>query len=404
MNTIKSKAYSAMLAIFMAITMWIGIFFLESSWIKQDGETLVAGIGSLLRDHRNLVDPYSLAQNLSDLEHLNLIRCPHLRNLAEDGSPKLSYLDHRFKPGCSADLSKLRNQNQSVVFSAINGEKWAIGFIPVVKPYIIIAGWISRIAVSLLSLFVGLIVFLKLNREEESKQLVRIQFETVQRTAQMVAHDVRKPFSTLKMMLKTLSEVEEGQVVRELIGVMGPQLTQDVTQANELLDDLLEVGRETKLSLSPISLTELFHEIKGNVDRRIPKNLIFELRNELIPDLVYMDVPKMRRVFENIVSNSVEAAPPGERLWVSINSSLNPESVKIKIGNSGSYMAPDVLNQLFTPFFTFGKEHGTGLGLTIAKKYVDLHDGTIHCRSDQTLGVEFEITLPFHKLPHMVQG
>ena len=105
-----------------------------------------------------------------------------------------------------------------------------------------------------------------------------------------------------------------------------------------------------------------------------------------------MDPLKVSRLFSNIVGNALEAMNYEGKLW--FHSKEHNGQQEIVIGNSGSFIPKDELDQLFKVFYTKGKKEGTGLGLTIAEKVVKDHGGEIWCTSSQDRGTEFHIRLP----------
>jgi two-component system sensor histidine kinase HydH len=96
------------------------------------------------------------------------------------------------------------------------------------------------------------------------------------------------------------------------------------------------------------------------------------------------------QALQNIVLNAVQATPDGGVVSVQVQASH--ESITIRVHNTGSYIAPDVMKRLFVPFFTT-KPSGTGLGLAIARQIVGASDGRIDVESDPSIGTTFIIQL-----------
>lgn len=106
-----------------------------------------------------------------------------------------------------------------------------------------------------------------------------------------------------------------------------------------------------------------------------------------------LDAGKLKMAFYNICKNSVEALleHKTEKPKLTFTSNLNEEELFISIADNGPGMPPEIADNLFIPFKT-KKEGGTGLGLTITKKIIDLHVGSIKCKTGQN-GTEFEIVI-----------
>jgi signal transduction histidine kinase len=100
----------------------------------------------------------------------------------------------------------------------------------------------------------------------------------------------------------------------------------------------------------------------------------------------------MVRVFYNIASNARDAMPQGGSLTVVTEPSNG--FVKIEFTDSGSGMPEEVKRKIFEPFMTYGKKHGTGLGMAIVKKVIDDHKGRIEIDSELGKGTTIRIFLP----------
>jgi signal transduction histidine kinase len=106
---------------------------------------------------------------------------------------------------------------------------------------------------------------------------------------------------------------------------------------------------------------------------------------------VIVDVEKMKRVFMNIITNAIDAMPEGGTL--TIRSRKADGNVEITFTDTGAGMTRDTLEKLWNPLFTT-KAKGIGLGLPIAKRFVEAHGGSISARSAAGEGSTFTVTIP----------
>jgi hypothetical protein len=106
-----------------------------------------------------------------------------------------------------------------------------------------------------------------------------------------------------------------------------------------------------------------------------------------------LDAGKLKMAFYNLCKNSVEALAEykTEKPKLTFISNFSEEKLFISIADNGPGMQPEIADNLFIPFKT-KKEGGTGLGLTIVKKIIDLHVGSIKCKTGQN-GTKFEIVI-----------
>ena len=105
-----------------------------------------------------------------------------------------------------------------------------------------------------------------------------------------------------------------------------------------------------------------------------------------------LDQDKMARVFYNIASNARDAMPQGGTLTV-LTEDIGG-MVKIEFSDTGTGMPEEVKRRIFEPFVTYGKKHGTGLGMSIVKKVIDDHKGKIEIEREMGKGTTIRMMLP----------
>lgn len=108
------------------------------------------------------------------------------------------------------------------------------------------------------------------------------------------------------------------------------------------------------------------------------------------------DVGKLKQALTNLVKNAFDATAPGNFIHIDLNylpeEDNTPSKLSIRISNNGQMIPEDVLENIFVPFVTY-KKGGTGIGLALVKKVVDLHYGSVSVESDPSL-TAFTILLP----------
>jgi two-component system NtrC family sensor kinase len=102
---------------------------------------------------------------------------------------------------------------------------------------------------------------------------------------------------------------------------------------------------------------------------------------------------QIKQVFLNLLLNAIDAMPGGGQLQVSTAYTSQPAGVRIEFTDSGAGIAPDVLPQIFEPFYST-KPEGTGLGLSISYSIVERHGGYIEVGSWVGEGSTFTVWLP----------
>jgi signal transduction histidine kinase len=105
------------------------------------------------------------------------------------------------------------------------------------------------------------------------------------------------------------------------------------------------------------------------------------------------DPRKMERVFYNLLLNSCQAAQTGGG-HVGVNITDQNDDLRIRITDDGPGVESSIRDKMFQPFVSFGKENGTGLGLTIAQKIVQDHSGSLQLESSTYGKTVMQIILP----------
>jgi two-component system NtrC family sensor kinase len=112
------------------------------------------------------------------------------------------------------------------------------------------------------------------------------------------------------------------------------------------------------------------------------------------------NIPKIRtnggrlaQVALNMIVNSIQAIPDKGTIKIKTFKKVDPLGIGFEIIDNGSGIAPNVLNNIFNPYFTTKKD-GTGLGLAIAKNIVDELNGTLTCKSEHNKGTTMIVFLP----------
>ncbi len=218
----------------------------------------------------------------------------------------------------------------------------------------------------------------------------------IARTTQTLAHDVRKPFSLLKVIIDTAEGISDPNEVKSFFKNSLPEVQQAIASVNGMISDVLEIGSEAQ-PISESTNLETLIESTLLQSVRIYPNCEFEINYHLQhKHKINVDTLKISRVFSNIVGNALQAMNAKGNMWfhtIEITENKLP-FVQVCIGNSGTFIEPEHLPKLFDAFYTSGKKGGTGLGLAIAQKIVNAHGGKIWCESDVKKGVEFYFTLP----------
>jgi signal transduction histidine kinase len=169
-----------------------------------------------------------------------------------------------------------------------------------------------------------------------------------------------------------------------------------------LINNLLDITRVesgyAKLTLTNCNIVQLVNEITGSVEPYAElRNLSLNFYSEAPELYTAVDVDKIERVILNLLSNAIKFTPKGGH--ITINTNQDDEYVLISVKDTGVGVPPNMTEKIFERFGQIGsastREHeGSGIGLSLVKCFVDLHEGSIELISSENVGSEFIIRLP----------
>lgn len=227
----------------------------------------------------------------------------------------------------------------------------------------------------------------------------------IAKTTRMLAHDVRRPFSTLQIVLNMIERSDNLEDLKSIAARAVPEIRSAMTSVSGMLDDVMQIGSEGRAQTAEVQLAEQLEqdlEECFRIHRRAAVSIAYDLAHTTS---VKIDRLKISRVVSNIVSNAIQAMRGRGKLWIhsrDVEGEGGRRFVEVCIGNDQSFIEPEDLPHLFDVFFTKGKANGTGLGLAIAHQFVAAHGGHIWCQSSRVEGevghVEFFFTLPSGEL------
>jgi PAS domain S-box-containing protein len=162
---------------------------------------------------------------------------------------------------------------------------------------------------------------------------------------------------------------------------------------NEILDLAMVESGKLSLSLEPISLSEVLSDCQAMIEAQAENSniqMIFPQPN--CPYLVKADRTRVKQVFLNLLSNAIKYNRVGGSIDVRYSTNT-ADRIRISVHDTGEGLSPEQLTQLFQPFNRLGQEagaeEGTGIGLVVSKRLVELMNGTIGVESTVGIGSEF---------------
>ncbi len=201
------------------------------------------------------------------------------------------------------------------------------------------------------------------------------------KVSSMIAHDLRGPLQTIKNTTYLIKkDINNAEKYLEYID-------KAVNLSNELLEEFKNQTRQTPLKITKFNLAEIIEDVLLPVELNSNIQIIKDIEDIRIQG----DNFQLKRAFQNLVKNAIEAMPKGGTLKINFEP-LNDE-VLIGIRDTGVGMSKTMLKNIFKPFQST-KEDGIGLGMLFIKNVIDAHQGSIEVESKEGSGTIFKIKLP----------
>ncbi|HEV2331304.1 MAG TPA: ATP-binding protein [Verrucomicrobiae bacterium] len=211
-----------------------------------------------------------------------------------------------------------------------------------------------------------------------------------------VAHEIRNPLTAINVRLHSLKKgLAQNSSEQEDALVIGGE----IQRLEHIVQEFLQFARPAEPKFVIVSADSIMMKIQSLFGPQLEKASI-SLVIESKPDIwLRVDPHQIEQVLINLVRNAAESighdgaitlrVSPGK---ARLNDKMAPV-VSIEVSDTGKGISQEVQKRMFDPFFTT-KEEGTGLGLVIASRIIEKHNGSLECRSEPNHGTTFTIVLP----------
>ena len=252
------------------------------------------------------------------------------------------------------------------------------------------------------------------DRKQAELQLKRTNEELIRATRlkdeflATMSHELRTPLNAILGMTEGLTEQVFGTVNDRQIKALAT-IERSGFHLLELINDILDVAKiesgHLELECTPISVASICQSSLAFIKQQAYNKRI-TIETSMPPDLpdLMVDERRIRQVLINILSNAVKFTPAGGKINLSVEQSRSG-FLKISITDTGIGISPENINKLFQPFIQIDSAlnrqyEGTGLGLALVKRLIELHGGTVHLTSTVGQGSCVAIYLPCIESAH----
>jgi signal transduction histidine kinase len=226
----------------------------------------------------------------------------------------------------------------------------------------------------------------KLGRELQTAD----RLSAISRVSGGVAHEVKNPLNAILLHV----EVAKAKLARGDTDVSQQMeiISREIVRLDRVVKTFLDFTRPVELKLDQVPLAEFLHEIVDLAKPQAEASKIHVAVDEQVDGVeVRMDRDLLKQAVLNVVVNAMQAMPEGGELR--FEAQANEDTAELRISDTGPGIPPELRDKIFRLYFTTRKE-GSGIGLAMAFRFVQLHDGTIDFTSEPGKGTTFSIRLP----------
>ena len=212
----------------------------------------------------------------------------------------------------------------------------------------------------------------------------------------VASHDLQEPLRTMSTYCGLLKVDLGGDLPKradeDIKAILDASL-----RMQRLITDLLEYSRSghAEMQLRPVDLQAVMKRVCEDLRARVVDTGGKIVYNGL--PTVFGDDMQLGRVLQNLVANGLKFRRPGVAPIVEVKGEIRPDCAIIEVTDNGIGIPPEYMGQVFQPFkrlHGIGKHEGSGIGLSVCRKIVDRHRGTIEVVSTPDAGSRFTIQLP----------
>ncbi|MCP3686815.1 MAG: PAS domain S-box protein [Gammaproteobacteria bacterium] len=227
---------------------------------------------------------------------------------------------------------------------------------------------------------------------QRNEEIVRNQaLNKVGRMANMIAHDLRNPLSSIKMGLQ-ISRKQPGNLTSENVLEINQIALDQVQYMEEILADMMSYSRPDAINLDWVDVSKVLEHCTSLVQKEIESTsaVVNTWYDKSLP-LIHADTRKLQQVITNLLSNAIQSVEsldgvvPNISISVRLDDNHGIPLIRIMIEDNGCGIDAASVEDLFEPFYT-RRAKGTGLGLAIARRFLELQQGSLELESGDSGG------------------
>jgi len=205
-----------------------------------------------------------------------------------------------------------------------------------------------------------------------------------------VAHEMKNPLNAMTIHLELLKQkLAAGKSASQHVEI----IEQEIRRLDERIQGFLKFVRPDEAKFGPVAISPLLSSVLDAVNPEAQRAGVSITRGCTDGGLlVEGDAAQLRDAFLNLAQNAIQAMPRGGKLTITC-APLPNQRVRVRVEDTGVGIAPENLTKIFELYYTT-KEKGTGVGLSMVYRTIQIHNGEIDVESTAGVGTTFIVVLP----------
>ncbi len=203
-----------------------------------------------------------------------------------------------------------------------------------------------------------------------------------------MAHEIRNPLNSISLFVQLMRQttVEPDQLEHQA------KILKEVDRIDSIIRKLLDASRRTRNISSNVQIDQVIDSVIEAFSPQIEARKIqVDRQYRCVPPPITADPTELEQIFTNLFLNSLDAMPRGGLLTIEVTEKSG--RVIVKVGDSGSGIAEEVLPCIFEPFYST-KSRGTGMGLPVAQRIARMYEGSMEVETSSPAGTIFRMEFP----------
>lgn len=296
-----------------------------------------------------------------------------------------------------SEIKKIDDKSKFIVITAYTNKEFLIELIELgIDGYLIKPVTLKQIARTINKVSNNII-----KEKEKIKHIKEIEklSKTKSEFLANMSHEIRTPLNAILGFIKIMKEEDDGKFSKYL-NIIDSSSQTLLTIINDILDiSKIESGK-IKIEKIDFASEELYNVIELFEERAKEKNIDYKIKFINIPEYLHSDVHRLKQIISNLISNAIKFTPEDKKIETILEYKDNKLYVEVR--DEGIGIPKDRLETIFKAFTqadnsTTRKYGGTGLGLTISHKLVEMLGGELKVESEVGKGSKFYFSVPIKK-------